>query len=74
MEHREVTELKSLFLSSVFLLQVLVFNSTATILYLVAAIVEASLVGHGVKGRHNYNSWAASTVSLTRYEQLSPKP
>lgn len=41
--------------------QVLVFNSTATILYLVAAIVEASLVGHGVKGRHNYNSWAAST-------------
>ncbi|KAL2079846.1 hypothetical protein ACEWY4_023639 [Coilia grayii] len=40
---------------------VLLFNSSAALLYLVAAIVEATLVGHGVKGRHNYNSWAAST-------------
>ncbi|XP_012689907.1 CKLF-like MARVEL transmembrane domain-containing protein 8 [Clupea harengus] len=40
---------------------VMVFNSTATVLYLVAAVVEATLVSHGVKGQHNYNSWAAST-------------
>ncbi|XP_048085727.1 MARVEL domain-containing protein 1 isoform X3 [Alosa alosa] len=40
---------------------VLIFNTSATLLYLVAAVVEATLVDHGVKGHHNYNSWAAST-------------
>ncbi|XP_063041028.1 CKLF-like MARVEL transmembrane domain-containing protein 8 [Engraulis encrasicolus] len=40
---------------------VLVFNSSAAVLYLVSAVVEATLVGRGVKGHHNYNSWAAST-------------
>ncbi|XP_062386010.1 CKLF-like MARVEL transmembrane domain-containing protein 8 [Sardina pilchardus] len=40
---------------------VLIFNTSATLLYLVAAVVEATLVGHGVRGHHNYNSWAAST-------------
>ncbi|XP_076842516.1 CKLF-like MARVEL transmembrane domain-containing protein 8 isoform X1 [Brachyhypopomus gauderio] len=40
---------------------VLVFNCSATLLYLVSAVTEATLVGYGVKGRHDYNSWAAST-------------
>ncbi|KAK1799073.1 hypothetical protein P4O66_007337 [Electrophorus voltai] len=40
---------------------VLVFNCSATLLYLVTAVTEATLVGCGVKGQHDYNSWAAST-------------
>ncbi|XP_030645358.1 CKLF-like MARVEL transmembrane domain-containing protein 8 [Chanos chanos] len=40
---------------------VLVFNCSAALLYLVAAIVEATVVGRGSRGHHNYNSWAAST-------------
>ncbi|XP_043922576.1 CKLF-like MARVEL transmembrane domain-containing protein 8 [Protopterus annectens] len=37
----------------------LCFNGSATLLYLVAAIVDAASVSHG-KDHHNYNSWAAS--------------
>uniref|UniRef100_A0A668AVA8 CKLF-like MARVEL transmembrane domain containing 8b n=1 Tax=Myripristis murdjan TaxID=586833 RepID=A0A668AVA8_9TELE len=39
----------------------LCFNSSATVLYLVTASVEAFFVSQAIRGRHNYNSWAAST-------------
>ncbi|KAM4633433.1 CKLF-like MARVEL transmembrane domain-containing protein 8b [Polymixia lowei] len=38
----------------------LCFNSSATVLYLTAAVVDASSVSQAIKGRHNYNCWAAS--------------
>ncbi|XP_074540360.1 CKLF-like MARVEL transmembrane domain-containing protein 8b [Halichoeres trimaculatus] len=38
----------------------LCFNCTATALYLVTAVVGALSVNHAIRGRHNYNSWAAS--------------
>ncbi|XP_043073198.1 CKLF-like MARVEL transmembrane domain-containing protein 8 [Puntigrus tetrazona] len=40
---------------------VLIFNCTAALLYTSAAIVEATLVNKGVRGRNDYNCWAAST-------------
>ncbi|XP_070296136.1 LOW QUALITY PROTEIN: CKLF-like MARVEL transmembrane domain-containing protein 8 [Salvelinus sp. IW2-2015] len=38
----------------------LFFNSSATVMYLVAAAVDAASTA-AVKGRHNYNCWVAST-------------
>ncbi|XP_042169776.1 CKLF-like MARVEL transmembrane domain-containing protein 8 [Oncorhynchus tshawytscha] len=40
----------------------LFFNSSATVMYVVAAAVDAASISHAVKGRHNYNCWVASTV------------
>ncbi|KTG29177.1 hypothetical protein cypCar_00002688 [Cyprinus carpio] len=40
---------------------VLIFNSTAALLYMSAAITEATLVNKGVRGHHDFNCWAAST-------------
>ncbi|KAI7798886.1 putative CKLF-like MARVEL transmembrane domain-containing protein 8, partial [Triplophysa rosa] len=40
---------------------VLVFNCSAALMYMSAAIVEATMVGHEVKGHHDYKCWAAST-------------
>ncbi|XP_073714487.1 CKLF-like MARVEL transmembrane domain-containing protein 8 isoform X3 [Misgurnus anguillicaudatus] len=40
---------------------VLVFNCSAALLYMSAAIVEATMIDHDVKGHHDYNCWAAST-------------
>ncbi|XP_041709844.1 CKLF-like MARVEL transmembrane domain-containing protein 8 [Coregonus clupeaformis] len=37
------------------------FNSSATVMYVVAAAVDAASISHAVKGRHNYNCWVAST-------------
>ena len=42
--------------------QGLCFNGSAFILYLIAAIVDASSVTKELDS-HNYNSWAASSVS-----------
>ncbi|XP_064803334.1 CKLF-like MARVEL transmembrane domain-containing protein 8 [Oncorhynchus masou masou] len=39
----------------------LFFNSSATVMYVVAAAVETASISHAVKGRHNYNCWVAST-------------
>ncbi|XP_045064239.1 CKLF-like MARVEL transmembrane domain-containing protein 8 [Coregonus clupeaformis] len=39
----------------------LFFNSSATVMYVVAAAVDAASISHAVKGRHNYNCWVAST-------------
>ncbi|XP_071781597.1 CKLF-like MARVEL transmembrane domain-containing protein 8b [Centroberyx gerrardi] len=38
----------------------LCFNSSAAVLYLVAAAVDAFSVSQAIRGRHNYNCWAAS--------------
>ncbi|KAM9852695.1 CKLF-like MARVEL transmembrane domain-containing protein 8b isoform 2-T2 [Aulostomus maculatus] len=35
-------------------------NCSATALYLVAAVLDALSVNHAIRGRHNYNCWAAS--------------
>ncbi|XP_017265402.1 CKLF-like MARVEL transmembrane domain-containing protein 8b [Kryptolebias marmoratus] len=45
----------------------LCFNCSAAGLYLVTAVVNALTVNWAVKGRHNYNCWAASAffASLT---------
>ncbi|XP_065145816.1 CKLF-like MARVEL transmembrane domain-containing protein 8 isoform X2 [Paramisgurnus dabryanus] len=40
---------------------VLVFNCSAALLYMSAAIVEATMIDHDAKGHHDYNCWAAST-------------
>lgn len=42
--------------------QGLCFNGSAFVLYLIAAIVDASSVTKELDS-HNYNSWAASSVS-----------
>lgn len=42
--------------------QGLCFNGSAFVLYLIAAIVDASSVTKDLDN-HNYNSWAASSVS-----------
>lgn len=42
--------------------QGLCFNGSAFVLYLIAAIVDASSVTKDLDS-HNYNSWAASSVS-----------
>ncbi|KAM3872810.1 CKLF-like MARVEL transmembrane domain-containing protein 8b [Diretmus argenteus] len=39
----------------------LCFDSSAVVLYLVTAVVDAFSVSQAIKGRHNYNCWAAST-------------
>uniref|UniRef100_A0A4W5RGV8 CKLF-like MARVEL transmembrane domain containing 8b n=1 Tax=Hucho hucho TaxID=62062 RepID=A0A4W5RGV8_9TELE len=39
----------------------LFFNSSATVMYVVAAAVHAASISHAVKGRSNYNCWVAST-------------
>uniref|UniRef100_H2ZTC2 CKLF like MARVEL transmembrane domain containing 8 n=1 Tax=Latimeria chalumnae TaxID=7897 RepID=H2ZTC2_LATCH len=39
------------------------FNGSASVLYLIAAIVDAASVDKVERGSHNYNSWAASSVS-----------
>ncbi|CAB1334740.1 unnamed protein product [Coregonus sp. 'balchen'] len=36
-------------------------NGSATVMYVVAAAVDAASISHAVKGRHNYNCWVAST-------------
>ncbi|XP_034553573.1 CKLF-like MARVEL transmembrane domain-containing protein 8 [Notolabrus celidotus] len=38
----------------------LCLNCSATALYLVTAVVDALSVNQAVRGRHNYNCWAAS--------------
>ncbi|XP_053323199.1 CKLF-like MARVEL transmembrane domain-containing protein 8 [Spea bombifrons] len=38
----------------------LCFNGSAFVLYLVAAIVDASSISKDIPRRHNYNSWTAS--------------
>ncbi|XP_051262461.1 CKLF-like MARVEL transmembrane domain-containing protein 8b [Dicentrarchus labrax] len=38
----------------------LCFNCSAMALYLVTAVVEALSVNQAIRGRHNYNCWAAS--------------
>ncbi|XP_039475925.1 CKLF-like MARVEL transmembrane domain-containing protein 8b isoform X2 [Oreochromis aureus] len=38
----------------------LCINCIATALYLVTAVVDALSVNQDVRGRHNYNCWAAS--------------
>uniref|UniRef100_UPI0037E72B9F CKLF-like MARVEL transmembrane domain-containing protein 8b n=1 Tax=Semicossyphus pulcher TaxID=241346 RepID=UPI0037E72B9F len=45
----------------------LCLNCSAAALYLVAAVVDALSVNQAVRGRHNYNCWAASAffASLT---------
>ncbi|XP_056597389.1 CKLF-like MARVEL transmembrane domain-containing protein 8 [Triplophysa dalaica] len=40
---------------------VLVFNCSAALMYMSAAIVETTMVDREVKGHHDYNCWAAST-------------
>lgn len=45
-----------------FFQQGLCFNGSAFVLYLIAAIVDASSVTKELDS-HNYNSWAASSVS-----------
>lgn len=42
--------------------QGLCFNGSAFVLYLIAAIVDASSITKDLDN-HNYNSWAASSVS-----------
>lgn len=44
------------------LYQSLCINCIATALYLVTAVVDALSVNQDVRGRHNYNCWAASAV------------
>ncbi|XP_033849736.1 CKLF-like MARVEL transmembrane domain-containing protein 8b [Acipenser ruthenus] len=39
----------------------LCFNSSAFILYFIAAIVDAASVRYAFQGKHDYNSWAASS-------------
>ncbi|KAG7469806.1 hypothetical protein MATL_G00132710 [Megalops atlanticus] len=39
----------------------LCFNSSAAVLYLTAAIVDATSVSRAARGQHDFNSWAAST-------------
>nr|XP_029544589.1 CKLF-like MARVEL transmembrane domain-containing protein 8 isoform X3 [Oncorhynchus nerka] len=39
----------------------LFFNSSATVMYVVLAAVDAASISHAVKGHHNYNCWVAST-------------
>ncbi|OCT75902.1 MARVEL domain-containing protein 1 isoform X2 [Xenopus laevis] len=39
----------------------LCFNGSAFVLYLIAAVVEASSVNKDVHQHHNYNSWTASS-------------
>ncbi|XP_013858795.1 CKLF-like MARVEL transmembrane domain-containing protein 8b [Austrofundulus limnaeus] len=45
----------------------LCFNCSAALLYLLTAVVDALTVNWAVRGRHNYNCWAASAffASLT---------
>ncbi|XP_044062544.1 CKLF-like MARVEL transmembrane domain-containing protein 8b [Siniperca chuatsi] len=38
----------------------LCLNCSATALYLVTAVVDAHSVNQAIRGRHNYNCWAAS--------------
>ncbi|XP_038131849.1 CKLF-like MARVEL transmembrane domain-containing protein 8b [Cyprinodon tularosa] len=38
----------------------LCFNCSAAVLYLVTAVIEAVTVNQAIRGRHNYNCWAAS--------------
>lgn len=38
------------------------FNSSATILYLTAAVINATSVPQAIRGRYYYISWVASTV------------
>ncbi|XP_076593990.1 CKLF-like MARVEL transmembrane domain-containing protein 8b [Chaetodon auriga] len=38
----------------------LCLNCCATALYLVTAIVDAFIINQAIRGRHNYNCWAAS--------------
>ncbi|XP_062848305.1 CKLF-like MARVEL transmembrane domain-containing protein 8b [Trichomycterus rosablanca] len=40
----------------------LCFNSSATVLYTSAAVVNAASVLHAIRGRYYYTSWIASTV------------
>uniref|UniRef100_A0A672F6P5 CKLF-like MARVEL transmembrane domain containing 8b n=1 Tax=Salarias fasciatus TaxID=181472 RepID=A0A672F6P5_SALFA len=42
----------------------LCMHCSATVLYLVTAVVNALSVKQATRGRHNYNCWAASAVSL----------
>ncbi|XP_026225700.1 CKLF-like MARVEL transmembrane domain-containing protein 8b [Anabas testudineus] len=39
----------------------LCLNCSATVLYLVTAIADAVSVNQAIRGRHNYNCWAASS-------------
>lgn len=48
-----------------YLFQSLCFNCSAALLYLLAAVVDALTVDWAVRGRHNYNCWAASAVSVS---------
>ncbi|XP_056142717.1 CKLF-like MARVEL transmembrane domain-containing protein 8b [Lampris incognitus] len=38
----------------------LCFNGSATVLYLVSAVVDVNIVSQAIRGRHSYNCWAAS--------------
>ncbi|XP_017329692.1 CKLF-like MARVEL transmembrane domain-containing protein 8b isoform X2 [Ictalurus punctatus] len=40
----------------------LCFNSSATILYMTAAVINATSVPQAIRGRYYYISWVASTV------------
>uniref|UniRef100_A0A673WVE4 CKLF-like MARVEL transmembrane domain containing 8b n=1 Tax=Salmo trutta TaxID=8032 RepID=A0A673WVE4_SALTR len=39
----------------------LFFNSSATVMYVVSAAVDAASISHAVKGCNNYTCWVAST-------------
>lgn len=45
-----------------YLSQGLCFNSSATILYMTAAVINATSVPQAIRGRYYYFSWVASTV------------
>ncbi|XP_041421957.1 MARVEL domain-containing protein 1 isoform X1 [Xenopus laevis] len=45
----------------------LCFNGSAFVLYLIAAVVEASSVNKDVHQHHNYNSWTASSYFILRF-------
>ncbi|GCC21044.1 CKLF-like MARVEL transmembrane domain-containing protein 8b [Chiloscyllium punctatum] len=38
------------------------FNASATLMYLLASIVDAISIKQAQEGTHNYNSWVASTI------------
>ncbi|XP_076844674.1 CKLF-like MARVEL transmembrane domain-containing protein 8b [Brachyhypopomus gauderio] len=38
------------------------FNSSATVLYITAAVINAASMTHAIRGRYYYTSWMASTV------------
>ncbi|KAK1795136.1 hypothetical protein P4O66_010319, partial [Electrophorus voltai] len=40
----------------------LCFNSSATVLYMTAAVINAASVTSAIRGRYYYTSWMASTV------------